>query len=722
MQATFGRLQQQSLSLSPGLNIIQAPNESGKSTWCAFLLAMAYGINSRERDKAGFIAEKNRYAPWNGSPMQGSLDCTHDGKDITLTRDTKRATAPMANFTATYTGTADPVGYLDGSTCGETLLGVSREVYERSAFIRQAGLSVGQTPELERRIASLITTGEEDSSYSQVMDTLKQQRNRRRHNKTGLLPQWEAEVATLTQQLDALTQLNSQYTNAQAAMAYGQEQLGLIEHQLAQWAAFEAYQTHQSLQLEKSAAQDAQKTADALAQQLQDKRVPENDVISQLRGAIVNLGSTRRQVDKAMEDKDNALRQAMTAESALGNSPFAGQTPEHAIQAANALPTAKKPAWALAPLLGIAVGVGVYFMTYHYIYSGAAAVATLALVWGLLGLQHKKAAKTAIDTYLKRHNVSTPEALTALATEYAALYQANNDAADSVTAAVARYNGLYETLSTNEQAISLEVRRFAPNAFDIAAADEALRDCATQRKALQVAQATAREAQLRWDVQAKGAGATSHQAVERPSQSKETLTAQLQQGQVALASAQQMADQLAGKRTALGDETALSATLAQRKDQIAQGELEYSALTAAMEALTTANTTLQNRFAPQLGKATAEIFAKLSQGRYDSVVLDRELHLSTQLDGDNLYRDIALLSAGAADQLYLATRLAICDLILPPDCPIVLDDALTNFDDARCTIALGYLQEVAKTRQVLLFTCQNREAQLCDDATAQTLG
>ena len=66
LSAVFGRLRSETIQFSDGLNIIEAPNESGKSTWCAFLTAMLYGINSRERDKAGFIADKNRYAPWDG--------------------------------------------------------------------------------------------------------------------------------------------------------------------------------------------------------------------------------------------------------------------------------------------------------------------------------------------------------------------------------------------------------------------------------------------------------------------------------------------------------------------------------------------------------------------------------------------------------------------------------------------------------------------------------
>ena len=60
LTATFGCLNNATLELNDGLNIIHAPNESGKSTWLAFLRAMLYGLPGRER---GMLADKNRYAP-----------------------------------------------------------------------------------------------------------------------------------------------------------------------------------------------------------------------------------------------------------------------------------------------------------------------------------------------------------------------------------------------------------------------------------------------------------------------------------------------------------------------------------------------------------------------------------------------------------------------------------------------------------------------------------
>ena len=88
MQAAYGRLRGDSLRLEPGLNLIYAPNESGKSTWCSFIRTMLYGLPSRDR---GPLADKNRYAPWSGAAMQGRMDVLADGRACTLLRKMVRA-------------------------------------------------------------------------------------------------------------------------------------------------------------------------------------------------------------------------------------------------------------------------------------------------------------------------------------------------------------------------------------------------------------------------------------------------------------------------------------------------------------------------------------------------------------------------------------------------------------------------------------------------------
>ena len=139
MTASFGVLQNRTLELSPGLNIIEAPNEYGKTTWCAFLRAMLYGIDTSQRARAGFVPDKQKYAPWSGKPMAGELELEQGGKCITIRRWTETPGAPLRGFSAVYTGTDIPVPGLTATDAGEQLTGVSAEVFARSAFIGQGG-------------------------------------------------------------------------------------------------------------------------------------------------------------------------------------------------------------------------------------------------------------------------------------------------------------------------------------------------------------------------------------------------------------------------------------------------------------------------------------------------------------------------------------------------------------------------------------------------------
>ena len=116
-------------------------------------------------------------------------------------------------------------------------------------------------------------------------------------------------------------------------------------------------------------------------------------------------------------------------------------------------------------------------------------------------------------------------------------------------------------------------------------------------------------------------------------------------------------------------------------------------------------------------KSLFKLFSAITGGRYDKVLLDRNLSLSAQPAGDAMPRALSLLSQGAGDQLYLAVRLAICRMVLPRDkaAPLILDDALANFDDQRLAAALDWLLEESRSRQILLFTCHRREGDYLRD-------
>ena len=726
MSAAFGRLRNETLQFQDGLNIIEAPNETGKSTWCAFLTAMLYGINSRERDKAGFIADKNRYAPWDGSSMSGRLECHADGADITLTRTTRRQTAPMADFQAVYTGTASSVEGLTGANCGETLLGVSREVFERSAFIRQSGLAITQDAGLERRVASLISSGEEDTSYTEAYDALKKQLNRRRFNKSGQLPALESELAEVQQQLAAAVQLQQQLTNARERTQALESDVHALSDELAQHVQWEAAQKHRQLAALTADADTAAQRVHSLTQQLEADRVPDMETIGRLRGAIVNLETVRKNVEKARTDRDKAMKALLRAKKNVSDSPFAGQTAEEARQEAAAPPKAPvnaAPSLAVFFLmLVVAAGIAMFaFSRYGAHLTGWqqalpwAIFAVIAAAGGLISRQMRKhAVKTAQTAALmKRFGTTDTNEIAAFADTYATAVEVRDAARADLSTKSATADAYYNTLTTNEQAILLEVRRFAPAAFDIPTADQVLRQAAQRRKALSEAQSAARETQVRLDLLIQqGIPDSGDMELSPPLRSRETVSDSLAQAQVQLATARSATDRLAGQLHAMGDPDELRASAESLQAQISQLQEEYDALRLAMDTLTGVNSILQNRFSPQLSRRTAEIFHELTEGRYTAAALDRSFHLTARPAGDPIDRDIQLLSAGAADQLYLSARLAICELVLPPEksIPIILDDALTNFDNERCAAALRWLKQAAAHRQILLFTCHSREA------------
>ncbi|MBQ9349011.1 MAG: hypothetical protein IJT94_17015, partial [Oscillibacter sp.] len=285
---------------------------------------------------------------------------------------------------------------------------------------------------------------------------------------------------------------------------------------------------------------------------------------------------------------------------------------------------------------------------------------------------------------------------------------ARMDAAAKTTAA----RSVVGSFQTNEQAFLQEIHRFAPEVTDLLEADERLRTSAQRRRELNNAQDAVRERALRREIleEQRQESGDGFDDTREPVRTKEEVVRELDRARQDLEEARSGADNLTGQLHAVGDLVVLRSAAARTQDDLGILEEEYEALKLASDTLDHANAALQTRFSPALAKRASEIFKELTEGRYENLSMDRSFHMFAET-GD-VYRSSMYLSAGCADQMYLAVRLAICELVLPVDrvVPIVLDDALTNFDDQRCAAALRFLKKEAEKRQILLFTCHSREA------------
>ena len=719
LSATFGRLEQRELTLSPGLNVLYAPNESGKSTWGAFIRTMLYGLSTRER---GPLADKNRFAPWSGAAMQGRMDVSAAEGDYTLLRQTKRAASPMGEFSCTYTGTATPVAGVTAQNAGEVLLGVPREVFERSAFIGQNALAVEQDAELERRIAALITTGEEDTSYSQSYERLKKQLNRRKHNKTGLIPALEREIDDLHLTLRELNALEAQARQSQAALDGLERRDAELQRQAASWQALE--QQSQAAEYAK-AAHTAQETA-RRASLLEDTcaGLPDGQTLTLLEGQAAAVQADLDTLAEQRRAAQKAERSAAEAKEALAAHPLYPADEAALRQRADAIVPQKAP----SPLLtvftaGLIIISGVLAFLFRadalpfWIFT---AMAVLGIVTTAFAVKFRRQAIVERQKFAEKQRA----ALESQMAEYLPLraQEARLQAEARRLADIA--DGAEESCRRRLAALTAQVRCFEPGVQDLGGAQVALAAARRRQAELAAARQQAREAALYRDALQKPEQSAAGASLTVPTLSKEDTAAALSDTLAQLAAERSRFDTLTGRIRSLDRSSDLQDQLAQKQEQLSALREEYDAITLAMEALEQANTTLQNRFSPALGARAAEIFSAITAGRYDRVLLSRDFSLSAEPAGDPVGRSIQLLSQGAADQLYLAVRLAICDMVLPEEkrVPLILDDALVSFDDDRLHAALDYLLAESEKRQILLFSCQKREMDYLSGRENVTVG
>lgn len=659
--ATYGKLDQARLDLQPGLNVICAPNEGGKSTWCRFLLAMFYGLNTRQR---GDLADKNRFQPWSGSLMQGKLELSVGDKELTLSRRTQRPDAPLGVFSCTYSGTDTPVPGLDAARCGETLLGVPQSVYQRCAFIPSGSLAIDADADLERRISALISTGDEKVSFSQVESRLKKQLRQRKYNRSGSIPLLEAEIAGLRAAQQEAQTLTGQLENLQQQLSQAQED--------------QARRRQARLQV----AQEALREKESRLQALPDSSDLQR--INQQLGAVRSLGDQVQQAQEAVSRQESAIEAQLQE---LNRNPLHPMTKAQLEAQLQIQPPA--PPQVAQLLISLALGLcGGGFLWYEI---DRPQVLWLCLACAVTALAAGNFLRLLIRRIRlqqsRRRELSRQEELRKLAESY--------------LPALEELEAQRALLRQKQQILSDGDRRLRTQLSDLLS---------------QVS---------RWDDSVQSAG-DIRRFVRETAQNRDRLAQELHQAQTQLLQAQmsdaddtvthlqQQIAQVQGRLDAGRDAQTLGDQISRLEEELVRQQAEYDALRLSLDALQAANTTLQNRFSPELGRRAAEIFADMTGSTWSHILLDREFHLSAESGSDPTRRSVQLLSAGTADQLYLAVRLAICEMILPPEQnpPLILDDALLTFDDARLSTTLDYLTRLGAQRQILLFTCQGREAAL----------
>lgn len=628
LDATFGKLEGESLELHDGLNVISAPNESGKSTWCAFVRAMLYGVDSSERQKAGFLPDKMRFAPWSGSAMQGSMQLESGGRDITITRTTKTASAPMREFSAVYTGTSVSVEGLNGNNAGEMLTGVSRDVFRRSAFVEQGKVAVTHSAELEKRISAIVSSGDEDCSFTEADGRLRQWQRKRRFNRHGRLPELEDELSHKKQLLAELSDAAQQRENMSAELERAKQECERIE-----------------------------------AEVIESRKVVRKEALSSLQGVRNEVNAATERHDKAAERRDSC-RAALCA-CAIGERKPEEAKAEVKTDLENSMKLKERSERKSSPVLAIIL----------MILCGALVAAGFLLP------------DLMIHAFVA--------AAVALAAGIALFIRASRRKTEKYEAAKQRRKILAKYKAESEDDIAASIDEYLELYKNYAEAQRAEKESA---EALAVVRRRQEQAESKTLTQLDFTGGDNQAA---------QLSRRLTEARAKCSRISAQMAEHSGRLAAMGDPLVLGSEISRMEAEYAEISAEYDAIALAIDTMRKADEDIQSRFSPALGKLAAEYMQFVTDGKYDGVMLDRDFSATVHEAGGNVPRNAEYLSAGTLDLMYLAVRLAVCSLALPEsaNCPLIIDDALVNFDADRRRQAMALLEKIAQERQVILFVC-----------------
>lgn len=705
MTATFGKLENETLTLQPGLNVIHAPNEWGKSTWCAFLVNMLYGLETRVKTTKTALADKERYAPWSGSPMAGRIELNWNGRDITIERWT-RGRSPMGEFRAYETDTGLPVPELTGSNCGEQLLGVERSVFLRAGFIRLAELPVTQDESLRRRLNALVTTGDETGTGDILARKLKELKNRCRYNRTGLLPQAQLRQQELEQLLTELRSLQQQAQRSQARITELQEQIDTLENHEAALA----YAAAEEKLLRVDAAQQTSQSAARRVEELEQTcaNLPDMEMVQRM------LTKLRTLQQKQLSIQLEGQMLPTCPEEPQAPPCFAGldgvqarrqvQTDIDRYQQLLTPPARRFPLW----IPGVAAVTGAAVMLVLRLWLPAAVLTTAAVTLVLAQLICRRNSRrknvirqTQAQDIALHYGGGAPEDWLMAAESYGAQREQYQRELEQY-AAMQRRSG-EQLAAVNREILETTDGKTLPQALE-----QWLQMEKTQVALLNAQREYAQAERHARELEAATTTVQKPKSPDMLSYTAQETHSRLYNARFELKQRQMQYAQSQGRMEVLGTEQVLQQQLDSVRSRVATLEDTYAALELAQNSLEQAMEQLQRRFAPRIAKTAQENFSRLTGGRYDRLTLSQDLSVQAGAGEEPVLRSALWRSEGTVDQLYLALRLAVSKE-LTADAPLVLDDALVRFDDTRHGFAMELLRQQAQQRQILLFSCQKRE-------------
>lgn len=141
------------------------------------------------------------------------------------------------------------------------------------------------------------------------------------------------------------------------------------------------------------------------------------------------------------------------------------------------------------------------------------------------------------------------------------------------------------------------------------------------------------------------------------------------------------------------------------KSEIEENEQFCRNIDTALEYINEAAAEMHKNFGSALNLKTAEIFKRLTGGKYESVIVSSDFNIAVKNSSGII--EWQYLSNGTVDQAYFSLRLAVADMLSDKknSMPVLIDDVFFQYDDIRTKQGLDFLDDYSANAQVIFFTC-----------------
>lgn len=665
----FGCFKDKSIEFNKGIQVIYGDNEAGKSTIQLFIRLMLYGISGTRKDARG-VKERERCIPWNEKSAEGILRLEHNGRNVEIYRKFgKTASGDKTEIRDRNTG--EELKDYDAKLLGEQLIGVPESVFEKTFWLRQDGAFIGGADsEISARLLNLIDTGDEGISAEAVTLELETERRklkaRDKRSNPGIMDVLWTSREEKVQEKYQLSSESKQRESEQERLETGKKRLKEIEKELDVLKELENKKKKLTeIDNDRKKLEQAEKIME-LAKQAENREAYirfgnlTEDIVSEAENLknnletldqSVSIGYDKEEIEKSISYEKNGEKQGRI-KMLVGGASF--------VLAALCL--------MLSGIVKIVLPIIFVAFALYFIISGMANERkSREKLLELLDEKNQaeksrdkaeleiKIAKDKLDSILSKYNCSS----------YKELYDGYRDCAQAKLESES-YRKTYSSILDGEniEELSARVREVTENS----GIDEGIAD------------------------------------LDLDSMEKKLKEEQLDVLSVLKETESKLSYVYHGGKSPADVET----EIIQIDEAIRDAEKKLRAVEMAEEVFKDVYEIRKSDFTPKVNEKVNSYLERLTNGKYSDVRVSEEYKLKISSDRNNLY-DAEYFSQGTYEQIYFALRLALCDLIGEGTEPVFLDDFLMAYDDARATNTIKMLEEIAKERQIILFTCHNRD-------------